>query len=281
MQPAQGGRIHRTGWAVSAEPPGRIRRNAQTVTLILLNSGGGSVQAALKIAEILREHALQDGDTIKVHVRSDHRCYSACALIFAAGPDKFNGGVIGLHRPYFTGFQGENIENNFRALRKRLKEFAQSYGLSSEFVDQMMITDSDQMTYYVEDGIFALMPREDPVVEQHEIERRARFYHIDPGTMRAREQHADKVCGESPESAGKSYERWDNCQRAIKWGMPERFFRQHLDAINACYDRYDAYQKVGDCIHSTITAGSAPSTDRKSGGVELPDGFEVKNDHLK
>jgi hypothetical protein len=29
MQPAQGGRIHRTGWAVSAETPGRIRRNAQ------------------------------------------------------------------------------------------------------------------------------------------------------------------------------------------------------------------------------------------------------------
>ena len=28
MQPAQGGRIHRTEWAVSAETPGRIRRNA-------------------------------------------------------------------------------------------------------------------------------------------------------------------------------------------------------------------------------------------------------------
>jgi hypothetical protein len=38
MQPAQGGRIHRTGWAVSAEPPRRIRRNAQFLAELRQNA---------------------------------------------------------------------------------------------------------------------------------------------------------------------------------------------------------------------------------------------------
>ena len=247
-------------------------------TMIMLNSPGGSVQAALAIAEALRENALDGGDSISVNVRSDYRCHSACALVFAAGPYKSNHGVVGLHRPYFTGFQGEDIADSFRALRDRLDAFARSYGLSSAFVDEMMVTDSDDVAIYRGEGIFDLVPREDPVVEHRRIEREAAYHHTDPASMRARKQRARERCGDLPRGQGESaMDRWTTCRRAAEWGVSTKRFRAHRAQIERCFRQHSAKQARGDCVHRALTR-STPRGTTSGSAVDGP--FEVDNSDL-
>jgi hypothetical protein len=63
---------------------------------LTLDSTGGDVDAALQIGRIIRKN---EGI---INVREHYKCYSSCALIYIAGVQRSNFGVIGLHRPYLA-----------------------------------------------------------------------------------------------------------------------------------------------------------------------------------
>jgi len=62
--------------------------------VILYNSPGGDVRAGMNIGRWVRENQAPTS------VEQKQYCHSTCALVFIAGVERFNLGVIGLHSPF-------------------------------------------------------------------------------------------------------------------------------------------------------------------------------------
>lgn len=70
----------------------RALRAAPDATLVTLNSGGGSVQAALLIADDINQRGLS------TYISNTSKCYSACSYIFLAGKERKVEGALGVHQ---------------------------------------------------------------------------------------------------------------------------------------------------------------------------------------
>lgn len=70
----------------------RALRAAPDAKLITLNSRGGSVQAALLIADDINQRGLS------TYIPKTHKCYSACSYIFLAGEERKVDGALGVHQ---------------------------------------------------------------------------------------------------------------------------------------------------------------------------------------
>jgi hypothetical protein len=94
--------------------------NCPRPMIALDNSPGGDVRAGMRIGRWIREN-----QAATVVARNDKYCYSTCALVFIAGVDRINIGVIGLHRPYLTGTpqSAERIPALVSAMREDVKAY--------------------------------------------------------------------------------------------------------------------------------------------------------------
>lgn len=113
-------------------------RRAEIETL-RLDSPGGLIHAARGIARLARE----GGWTTEV----DHRCFSACPLIFVAGTRRIIGpdGQLGFHQYAATAKtdspgNGKIILGDVAAAIAQDRVFYRARGISDDFLDQMFST---------------------------------------------------------------------------------------------------------------------------------------------
>lgn len=101
---------------------------------VVLNSGGGSVQAGLLVAEEIHERGMT---TI---ILPDFQCLSACSFVFFAGHARIAEGKLGVHQ--MSGSQ--DIEAAQLNLSDVLETLAK-YGVSQEVITRMLRTKPEDM----------------------------------------------------------------------------------------------------------------------------------------
>lgn len=104
---------------------------------IQLSSGGGSVQEAVAIAQLVESSGwtalVSTGDT----------CASACFFIFASAQVRISAGNVIVHRPYFDEV-AKNPSDHFRQIGEQrtaalvARDYLTAKGISSGLIDKMM-----------------------------------------------------------------------------------------------------------------------------------------------
>lgn len=125
------------------------------VTVVALNSPGGSVQPALLIAEEVHDRKLI------TFVPESGSCASACSFIFFAGSGRYAAGKLGVHQIYGT--------NDVEATQLNLSDIIETlakYDVAPAVITKMLRTPSNSMYFFSKEelgslGIQADVPSED------------------------------------------------------------------------------------------------------------------------
>lgn len=122
--------------------------NAPDNMLVSLDSNGGSVYAAIKMGEILRNslaHTFVDGGS---------SCSSSCIFLLAGGVMRniFLDGELGLHRPRFdyneyANFSSENAKNAYDALIEQCSSYMKRMGIKDDVFNDMLKIPSQEIKF--------------------------------------------------------------------------------------------------------------------------------------
>ena len=109
----------------------KLFASAPNLKVVHLNSGGGRLGEAIKLARLIRERGLV--------TYSSASCSSACVVAFLAGSERWlkAGARLGFHRENFAGIESTD------AMRRLLTEA----GLPTAFVDRAVAPESTAMWY--------------------------------------------------------------------------------------------------------------------------------------
>ena len=88
----------------------KARRAAPEATTLILNSPGGNVDQAMRIARDVRSFDL------RTYVPLRHGCYSACAYIYFAGVDRRATGQLGVHQISDPAFTADSLQQTLAEL---------------------------------------------------------------------------------------------------------------------------------------------------------------------
>ena len=199
----------------------------------LFDSPGGDVGAGMRIGRWIRENQAPTS------VELNKACYSTCALIFIAGVERYALGEIGLHRPYLAGAPQarQEISALVSALRDDIRAYVTEMGVRPEFASVMLETLPEQMRLYDGEEIHELVAKRDAVYDEMEAARNATFFGVSTDEYRRRQQEADRECdigkfiddlSEFTEDVGA---RWENCERAILWGLTESVYLRRIQSV--------------------------------------------------
>ncbi len=193
---------------------------------LTLDSTGGDVDAAMQIGRIIRKN---EGI---INVRENYKCYSSCALIYIAGVQRSNFGVIGLHRPYLASApqSRQSIERETPLMLQKLKSYMQEMGITDLFYREMVNTQPSDMKLYVGQDIEKIVPESDPTYDEVITSYLARVYGADDTVeMRARRKDSENCVALAPDP-----NRESTCSEAIMWGLSERVYRERHTKIAQC-----------------------------------------------
>lgn len=121
-----------------------LTANPQAHTVVL-NSGGGSVQAGLLVAEEVYDRGM---NTI---ILPDFQCLSACSFVFLAGQARIAEGKLGVHQ--MSG--SDDIEAAQLNLSDVLETLAK-YGVSQEVITRMLRTKAEDMYVFTPQEVASL-----------------------------------------------------------------------------------------------------------------------------
>jgi ATP-dependent protease ClpP protease subunit len=197
---------------------------------VYLNSVGGDVYAAMQIGRIMRKY--------DAGMAVEGKCYSSCVLIFIAGVERHNFGVIGLHRPYFVSapHNREEIERQAPLMLQKLKTYVQEMGITENFYQEMVNTEPSDIKLYTSDKIKGMVPVYDPTYDEVQISYQARKYGLDTAEMRKRNFDSQQQC-QTVQTKSKFSEFPDApwiCRAAQKWGLSISVYEQRRDKTVKC-----------------------------------------------
>jgi len=135
--------------------------------IIAFDSTGGNVFEAIAIANLVR--------ISRIPVFVTGKCYSSCAFIYLAAPDRQATGEIGLHRPYydksyFSGLNSLEAEKEFTLLEDLTKLFLIDIGVEQTLIDIIRSTPSDKgRVYKGRAEISASLGEQSPFMEEWRI----------------------------------------------------------------------------------------------------------------
>lgn len=134
--------------AVGSGSVGRLEAaldRAPEVTTVMLESGGGRIEEAVRIARLIRER--------KLNTYVESHCESACTLILLAGTDRAatTQARIGFHR---ASSVGKNPELDAAVTEEMIHEYREA-GLSDDFLARIRETSADDMWYPTRDELLA------------------------------------------------------------------------------------------------------------------------------
>ena len=122
------------------------------IDVLILNSPGGSVQAALLVAEEVHDRKLI------TFVPPSGTCASACAFIFFAGEGRLAAGRLGVHQIY----GGNDIESTQLNLSDIIETLTK-YGVSPAVITKMLRTPPSSMHYFSKEELVTLGIQSDSV----------------------------------------------------------------------------------------------------------------------
>jgi hypothetical protein len=115
----------------------QVLKSAPATQLVVLDSDGGRIFEALRVAEVIKSRGL---DT-----RVEQHCASACTLILLAGKDRsaHKFAQIGFHQPDFPGLSEAQKQS---IIADNRQDYIKS-GIEPQFLDRAMSTPPSQMWY--------------------------------------------------------------------------------------------------------------------------------------
>jgi hypothetical protein len=122
--------------------------NAVAADQVFLDSEGGSVNEALKLAGLIKE-------LYRTTVISSGRsCLSSCFFLYVAGVERIahSEGKLGIHRPYYgktdsTHLSAAVAEKRYASADAQVRAFLSSVGVPTPYIEKMFSVRSVEMYY--------------------------------------------------------------------------------------------------------------------------------------
>lgn len=114
------------------------------LTVVKLNSKGGSVQAAMQIGREVRK------SSGAVYVTQKDVCISACVLILAGGKSRNVYGSVGIHRPYVSDDPVDTAKGQevvYKGIEVQIKEYLTSMNVPTSLYDTMFRIPPEKVRY--------------------------------------------------------------------------------------------------------------------------------------
>jgi hypothetical protein len=220
--------VHVNGEITLADAEELLHTDCPNPWIVLNDSPGGDVYAGMWIGRWIREHQAITS------VHKDAHCYSTCALLFIAGVDRINGGVIGLHRPYLAGppQPADRIPALVSKLREDVNDYILEMGARPEFASTMLETVPESMHLYYGDEIHELVAERDTVYDEIKVAEDARHYGVSTQEYRQRDQEVRVECDLNRFiDVSRGLELWKICEEAIRWGLRESVYLRRRDSF--------------------------------------------------
>lgn len=152
----------------------RILSGGELAPLVLLNSTGGNVTAAVKMGDMLR------AKNAHVAVMSPHECSSACVFLLASGVTRlvFGDAKIGIHRPYFTAREfavgtARDARESYADLESIVRTYLARMGMPGSLYERMRSIPSANLVYLSQAEIEVYtLDGKDPAIEELELAQR-------------------------------------------------------------------------------------------------------------
>ncbi|MDD2546939.1 MAG: ATP-dependent Clp protease proteolytic subunit [Burkholderiaceae bacterium] len=163
-----------------------------------LNSTGGSVDAAIRLGEIIRSAKSN------VIVQADAICYSSCVLVLAAAPRRHieSTAKIGIHRPYFRkslSASYEDMDDTYRKLTTRIENFLSLSGVQPQLASEMMRIPPEQIRILTRAELDDYgLGTDNIAVQEADAMREASKYGVSRQELVRRRQNALRICGPTP-----------------------------------------------------------------------------------
>lgn len=135
--------------------------------IIAFDSTGGNLFEAIAIANLVR--------ISRIPVFITGKCYSSCAFIYLAAPDRQATGEIGLHRPYydksyFSGLNSLEAEKEYLILEDLTKKYLIDIGVEQNLIDIIRTTPSDKVRIFKgRDQTSTTLGEQSPFMEEWRI----------------------------------------------------------------------------------------------------------------
>ena len=116
-----------------------IKRDGYKIKLnsVVLNTRGGSSNAAMEIGKIIRKEKLN------TYVGLKHRCASACIYILSSGIIRMAYGEVAVHRPTFDDdYPYEKLEESLKKSEAESMKHLMDMGMTTQLVEAIRITPS-------------------------------------------------------------------------------------------------------------------------------------------
>lgn len=136
---------------------------------LVLNSPGGDVYEAFKLAEIVRLNLLETGNArqLSATLQEGFVCASACFLVLVSGAKRIiytaGNGKVGLHRPYLSPSHYENADTRTVAAKQqeamiKVRQYLTAEGIPQKLIDEMMNRSSKEVFWITHFGITSNIP---------------------------------------------------------------------------------------------------------------------------
>jgi hypothetical protein len=160
---------------------------------VVLNSPGGSVNAAMAIGRMLRSERLV------AQVNYGNICYSSCVLILAGAVARYTGGPIGIHRPYFEASQRElppeKLKELYQKMLQNIRSYLREMNVSEQLADAMLRIDPSAIRVLSEAALNGFgLTRKDPIEQETFELEEAQRYGINRQEYARRRHIVETIC---------------------------------------------------------------------------------------
>lgn len=159
---------------------------------LLVNSQGGSVNAAIQMGRLLRKNQMD------IQVWDGGRCASSCIFLYAGAVARLPYGPVEIHRIYLNNSTDsyEKTTSKYVEIERHVKRFLRDMNVKDTlYEDMMLISPENTKRLTLEElsayGLGAL----DPIHSEFQANQRANRMGITKIEFLSRKAHASSICG--------------------------------------------------------------------------------------
>ena len=180
--------------------------------ILLLNSEGGDVDAALKAGTFVRQKK------ITTVVAQGTSCSSACSLLLLGGVDRYSAGRIGLHRPYSTKYSVSEREaqKTYDSINQRIIQYLKIMNIPESLLNIMNSIAPDSIRWMTFKELQEMqICGVDPVYAEQKDSLKAQRLQITKQEYYARKKQASNMMNSCVEKLDNT-EEFIRCENDIK-----------------------------------------------------------------
>lgn len=215
--------------------------------LVLTDSTGGSLHAAMQIGRLLRAREAA------VSVLRNDRCLSACVMVLMGAPYRTVWGRVGIHRPFDNrprALSAKEAQREYERLLEDVRLFLREMNASERLLDAMMSVPPEKIRFLTGKELEEMgLGETDPAFQARDDAKRAMQLNVSVAEYFVRKRRADQQCGEH--STRNSFEEWRRCRASVLYAMPfEEVERRMRRAGDACpvLERPPSDEHLLECV---------------------------------